>query len=669
MSRRTRRARRQLRRGGGRGEPLLMLIDDRADLIEWIELIARLGYRYRSELAPLIVAGTLALAAAILHGNQVGPWWVALLAALVTGAVCWPWITPSLRPIERGYAAAVVALSGGWLTAATAYGPGTPPLPLLLAAGTIVAGVPWWAHRRRRAKVRVERTLAAWPDITAAVGMPGSRVMSAVVDRWGWRARIGLPPGKTASDLISSAPALESGLHTRPGAVRVEPDPDRADHAMIRVLTTDPHAQAIPYPTGKTVASGRSIHHPIPLGLFEDAQPVTLRLAHRHGLLGGVAGAGKSGVLNVILAELVACPDVVLWGIDLKGGMELQPWASCLGRLATTPDTAAALLADTVAVLETRARQLAANGQRLWMPTPAAPALIVVIDEYAELADESPAAIAHADSIARRGRAVAVTLLAATQRPTQKAMGSGAVRSQMDVRICLRVRERRDVDLILGQGMLAAGWAADTLNAPGKFLISTPEHTTPRRARAYRLDDNHVAAIAARHAPHRPQLDAISRQAADPPDADRGGGTYLMRRPRRAAAALRAALQNAPEHGHSVKELMAITGMGRSWIYARLQGHARTGDVTQITRGRWRWIPTNGTEPTPQVNKSSARTSATPKRPHAQARASHGRPRGQSRTSRPAPAMHLAGSSALPPPRHTRTCPPAPFAGTSRKAG
>ena len=82
------------------------------------------------------------------------------------------------------------------------------------------------------------------------------------------------------------------------------------------------------------------------------------------------------------------------------------------------------------------------TGSRLWQPTPAAPALIVVIDEYAELADESASATGHADSIARRGRATAVTLLAATQRPTQKAMGSGAVRSQMDVRICLRVRAR-----------------------------------------------------------------------------------------------------------------------------------------------------------------------------------------------------------------------------------
>jgi len=107
--------------------------------------------------------------------------------------------------------------------------------------------------------------------------------------------------------------------------------------------------------------------------------------------------------------------------------------------------------------------------------------------------------LAAADSVARRGRAVAVNLIAATQRPTQKAMGQGAVRSQMDIRVCFRVRERKDVDLILGQGMLAAGWNAHTLNAPGKFLISAPEHDTPRRARAYLVTDEAVTATAARH--------------------------------------------------------------------------------------------------------------------------------------------------------------------------
>ena len=599
MNRAARRARRRLRRGDAHREPLLIVTDDPARVSEWLELAARLGYRYRSELAPLAVGAALAVAGAVLHDHAVSPWWVALTSALSGAGLAWPRVAPLLRRVERAYAIVIVLVSGGWMAAAIAYGPGTPPLPALVGIGIVLGGIPWWSHRRRRAKVRVERTIDAWPDIVAAVGLPGSRVMSAVVDRWGWRARVSLPAGQTPSDLINAAPGLESGLHVRPGAVRIEPDPDRADHALVRVLSSDPHAAPIPYPDqteqadGPAGAAESSVMAAIQLGLFEDATVVTLRLAHRHGLLGGVAGAGKSGVLNTILATLVTCPDVVLWGIDLKGGMELQPWAGCLARIATTPEEAAALLADAVQVLETRARHLAATGLRLWQPTPALPALLIVIDEYAELAEEASAAVWHADSIARRGRAVAVTLLAATQRPTQKAMGSGAVRSQMDVRICLRVRERRDVDLILGQGMLAAGWAADALNAPGKFLISTPEHTTPRRARAYRLTDQDVAAVAARHEATRPALDELSAAAITAPnqrDAEPDAAPVLDEAPAAdgdPVTALRAALEHAPESGVTVRELTEATGMGRTWIYNQLKTLDTSGHAQQVTRGRW----------------------------------------------------------------------------------
>jgi S-DNA-T family DNA segregation ATPase FtsK/SpoIIIE len=97
---------------------------------------------------------------------------------------------------------------------------------------------------------------------------------------------------------------------------------------------------------------------------------------------------------------------------------------------------------------------MAGTGKRSWDPTPGNPALVIVVDEYAEMPEE---AHGYADSVARLGRAVAVGLIAATQRPSQQAMGKGAVRSQMDIRICLRVRERREVDLILGQGSFNAG--------------------------------------------------------------------------------------------------------------------------------------------------------------------------------------------------------------------
>ena len=253
-------------------------------------------------------------------------------------------------------------------------------------------------------------------------------------------------------------------------------------------------------------------------------------------------------------------------------------------------------------MLEARATQLAAEGRRTWQPSPERPALVIVIDEYAELADDAPEAAADADSVARLGRAVAVSMIAATQRPTQKAMGQGAVRSQMDIRISFRVRERKDVDLILGQGMLAAGWQAQALDAPGKFPVASAEHRTPRRARAYLITDQAVTETAARHAELRPELDEASqcamgenaattitaspgepRAGADGSPAEQGRGEGND-----PEAILWAALSLARDEGVSVPDLVSMTGMSRRWVYYRLQEHAAAGRAAQTSRGLWR---------------------------------------------------------------------------------
>jgi FtsK/SpoIIIE family len=418
--------------------------------------------------------------------------------------------------------------------------------------------------------------------------------MSAMVDLWGWRARIRLARGQTIRDVIAKIPAIESGLGTFRGAVRVYPTPDDlANRCELRVLDVDPHADVIAWPGPSVV----SITEPIDLGPFEDAVPCRLLFLRRHVLFGGATGAGKSGGLNVLMGNLVACADVVIWAIDLKKGMELGPWAACIDRLATTVDEACTLLADAVAILEARAAMLAEHGQRVWEPSPDLPALIVIVDEYAELADDAPDAIRHADSIARRGRAVAVNLIAATQRPTQKAMGQGAVRSQMDVRICFRVRERKDVDLILGQGMLSAGWNAHTLNAPGKFLIAAAEHDTPRRARAYLVTDQAVTETAGHYADLRPPLDDVSRQVVEQQRHEGQLSTSpaeVVNRPdggdNTPEAILWAALSLAPDEGTTVPDLMDATGMSRPWIYLRLRELVEQGHVIQVSRGHWRAV-------------------------------------------------------------------------------
>ncbi|MEV0230165.1 hypothetical protein [Nonomuraea sp. NPDC050786] len=72
--------------------------------------------------------------------------------------------------------------------------------------------------------------------------------------------------------------------------------------------------------------------------------------------------------------------------------------------MATTPQAADALLADAVAILDGRADHLTQQGLRVWEPCPDAPALIVLINEYAELIEEAPGAERYTGSIARRGR-------------------------------------------------------------------------------------------------------------------------------------------------------------------------------------------------------------------------------------------------------------------------
>ncbi len=147
----------------------------------------RLVWRYRSELAPLFVALAIEVAALLLH--RAHPyWWPMILAvsAPTVPALLFGGQRIGLATLaERIYAAIVVSSAGTWLATAALLGPSRRPLPVILLIGGLVLAVPWWAHRRRRAKVRVERTLAVWPEIAQTVGLAGSQVMSAVVDLWG----------------------------------------------------------------------------------------------------------------------------------------------------------------------------------------------------------------------------------------------------------------------------------------------------------------------------------------------------------------------------------------------------------------------------------------------------------------------------------------------------
>jgi hypothetical protein len=156
-----------------------------------------------------------------------------------------------------------------------------------------------------------------------------------------------------------------------------------------------------------------------------------------------------------------------------------------------------------------------------------------------------------------------------------------------------------------GQGMLRAGWDAHKLNAPGKFLVSAPEHDSPKRARSYEVKDEVVADTAARYANKRPELDKVSRQALTTlHHSSSAHGDHALaditddhdRRPE-TEDVLWLALLQAPDEGTDIGELMRITGWKRTKLYRHLREHAEAGRAIQVSRGRWRAQTTE--EPSP----------------------------------------------------------------------
>ncbi|WP_165956476.1 FtsK/SpoIIIE domain-containing protein [Kribbella antibiotica] len=562
-------------------------------------------WRYRAELAPVYWLIGAMLAGAWLHRIGANAWVLPVLAGL-TGLVLL-----AFRPVAlvtrypllnrwrvRLWGTGFILSISAWLTVATIIGPTAGRMELAAFLATCVFAVPWiWREDRRRlTKVRILRD--RFPDTADAAGLTGAKMVSAVIDKWGWTARIKLRRGQHWTEAMNAIPKLESAMGARNGALRVESVADDAGSFTMRMVEVDPHAEPIEW-VPRPGKRNQSITQPLTVGVFEDGSDISVPFLRKHVLIGGATDSGKSGLLNVILARLAECGDVAMWGIDLKEGMELAPWSRVLDRpVATNNETAEELLAAAVDELEKRANFLMASGRREWDPKISAPALFIIIDEYAELSKKCQRL---ADSIARRGRALCVNLIIATQRPTQKAMGEGsALRSQMNIRFCLRVNERPDVDLILGAGKLSAGWDTTMFDGPGKFLVHGPGLDTPRRGRAYRIKDGEVRVTAELHARHADTGPAGSPESGSQARSGVRGSSGSPSGVSGPEMALWAALQAAPDDGVTVADLRAATGQSVPSLYRRLNALRAADQATQISHGRWRSMrpfPADPSEP------------------------------------------------------------------------
>ncbi len=180
-----------------------------------------------------------------------------------------------------------------------------------------------------------------------------------------------------------------------------------------------------------------------------------------HALVGGTTGAGKSEFLQSWILGMAAAysPDrVTFLYVDYKGG---SAFADCVQLphsvgLVTdlTPHLVDRALTSLRAELHYRERLLAAKGakdletlDKVGDPdTP--PSLVIVIDEFAALAQEVPDFVDGVVDIAQRGRSLGLHLIMATQRPAGVIKDN--LRANTNLRIALRMADEADSADILG---------------------------------------------------------------------------------------------------------------------------------------------------------------------------------------------------------------------------
>ncbi len=281
--------------------------------------------------------------------------------------------------------------------------------------------------------------------LAAQLHMPGSSVQELVVDQ--------LSPSVAAAltrDLApQSTPA--TGGEGLPSSVR-----------LLDLLPRDALASGSgPGTAGWSrrrdalvAALGRSAEGVVAVDLCRDGP---------HALVAGTTGAGKSELLQTLIAGLALAhpPDRCSFLlVDYKGGAAFAEAADLPHTVGVVTDldarTTARALRSLGAELARRETVLAAAGVAdvAGLPEDADLArLVIVVDEFAGLAEELPDFVPGLVAIAQRGRSLGVHLVLATQRPA--GVVSPEIRANCSLRLCLRTTDESDSRDVLGTAVAA----------------------------------------------------------------------------------------------------------------------------------------------------------------------------------------------------------------------
>ena len=367
-----------------------------------------------------------------------------------------------------------------------------------------------------------------------------SLVTPVVRDGPGYRVALDLPFGVTAGDVVERRDKFASGLRRPLGCVW--PEGDEAHEGRLVLYVCDDPLSKARQPAWPLLKAGKAdIFAPVPFGTDQRVKPVTLPLMFSNLLIGSIPRQGKTVSMRNVMLFAALDPIVELRIFELKGTGDLGPLAQCCHAYGsgaddqTIEDCLASMRQLHDVELIRRAKVIKSLDRADCPDSKVTPALAgkrsLGLHPIVFGLDEAQEAFSHPEfgkefekyalGIIKRGPALGIILVLATQRPDKASLPTG-ITANAGLRFCLRVMDQTANDMVLGTSAYKRGINATLMTVSDKgcgYLVGAAD--AAQVTKTYNVNGPAAERISARARTMRQQAGRLTGYAlGDTEDTD-----------------------------------------------------------------------------------------------------------------------------------------------------
>ncbi|MFF0139689.1 FtsK/SpoIIIE domain-containing protein [Streptomyces sp. NPDC005227] len=306
--------------------------------------------------------------------------------------------------------------------------------------------------------------------------MNGMKFVAEVCrDGPGYRADLDLPYGVVPEDVMEQRQALASGLRRKLGCVWPSGDPDEHEGRLILWVGDRPMNETTK-PAWPLLKAGEvDLFKPVVFGNDQRMRDLRVTLMFASIVIGSIPRMGKTFLLRLLLLIAALDPRAQLYAFDFKGTGDLGPLEPVCHRYRSGEDEedlqyVLHAMRELKEELRRRAKVIRQLPKSRCPESKVTPALasdktlglhpIVVGFDECQVPFEHEKYGAELESIAtdlaKRGPALGIVGMFATQRPDAKSLPPG-ISANAVLRFCLKVMGHTANDMVLGTGAYKAG--------------------------------------------------------------------------------------------------------------------------------------------------------------------------------------------------------------------